>query len=583
MATDLTTTYYPPLAEITDAAVTDVRSRLDTYLKQGWPALDTRPGSPFGDLMLTPLAYMVAAHEEAIGRVLSDLDLENVANGTIYNCDFVEKYLKNFAVYEQATLQSSGVIRLTFSADSTYTLDRQLRFLFNEDQLFYMRLPCPGPMTILPVGSTPAENQNCKVLTQFGLDSYVVDIPVVGSSTAAILVGDEPELSELPDNLTSAEALIDFDLGNPPEGLKELAKKTRETFYSASVSNRGGAKRFIQKEFPEASAVSPILSGDAEMLRDTVNPLGISQGTLDLYVKSKSYPFQDTHTIRLNYYAQQQGSDLQKFIGELVLPEVPYQLKTITAVDAPDLNLNPTGQNIKILAQSKNIAKAPYAAAGYSSQEQLWLTIDMPFVDDSPAIALSLDENGQEYALFEISYVCDPLLGPIDATIQSLENKPVGVDTLTKGFVSARIDRFTIKYTRKPGTTVNLTNAKEEIYNYLRGLGYPNVYSDSMIGDIMFYNGVEDQIQIECIGVLRWSVADLFMPPDAADPEEDYVACVDDCREAPAIDFVNSSGLLLEYTDPHIGTSGETFCVVGIKNIAYLIDKDTIRFSETYR
>ena len=137
MAIDFINTYFPDVADVDEASLLSARQRLDTFLKQKFPNLDTRPNSVFGDLGLSPYAYLVACHEIAMGRFMSDLDLEQVANGVIYNCDFVKKYIQNFATVDQTTLQSSGVIRLVFCNNDSYTIDRRARFIFNTVKNFW--------------------------------------------------------------------------------------------------------------------------------------------------------------------------------------------------------------------------------------------------------------------------------------------------------------------------------------------------------------------------------------------------------------------------------------------------------------
>jgi hypothetical protein len=36
-------------------------------------------------------------------RFMSDLDLEQVASGVVYNCDFISKYIQNFAPVDQTS------------------------------------------------------------------------------------------------------------------------------------------------------------------------------------------------------------------------------------------------------------------------------------------------------------------------------------------------------------------------------------------------------------------------------------------------------------------------------------------------
>ena len=128
MATDFISTYVPAFVELTAEEVSDCRERLATLFSTMFHDIDTAPNTVTGDLILTPQAYQIAALEKGMDRFMSDLDLGNVANGNVYNCDFVGKYLSNFAVANSTELRSSGVIRLVFTRESTYILDRGRQF-----------------------------------------------------------------------------------------------------------------------------------------------------------------------------------------------------------------------------------------------------------------------------------------------------------------------------------------------------------------------------------------------------------------------------------------------------------------------
>ena len=60
MALDFINTYFPDVADVDQASLLSARQRLDTILKQKYPNLDTRPNAVFGDLGLSPYAYLVA-------------------------------------------------------------------------------------------------------------------------------------------------------------------------------------------------------------------------------------------------------------------------------------------------------------------------------------------------------------------------------------------------------------------------------------------------------------------------------------------------------------------------------------------
>jgi len=142
----------PLVREISPAYIQNVRERLAAYIKSQVPSADTDPNTPFGDLMLTPLATTVASLEIAAGRMFSDLDLENVAQNKIYNCDFVRKFLRNFAVVERNKLTARGIVRLALDKDFVDTnlakgpvwLDRGIQYVFGRSNIFTANLAFPG-------------------------------------------------------------------------------------------------------------------------------------------------------------------------------------------------------------------------------------------------------------------------------------------------------------------------------------------------------------------------------------------------------------------------------------------------------
>ena len=581
MYTDLITAYLPDASTIPQAQLLDTRTRWVNYLQPMWPTLDMRPNSVFGDLLLSPSAFQWGSAETAMSRFMSDLDLANVAAGTIYSCDFVTKFLANFAPTDAVYIQSTGMLRLTFSTGAAVTLDRGIQFLFGTD-IFTMRLACPGPMNILPVGGVPAVNSNSVVLFQAGASSYLADIPLTGSMTTAILAGTSPSVSVTVHGLTAMAALADFSSGSPTASLPSLAQLTRSTFYSATPNTRGGTAMFISRQFPDLAGVSVTISGDIEMIRDQTGVLGFSDGWADLYATSE-FTYTDSQTIRLNY-----DSTLQKFVGALLLPSIPKQIKSITASLATTLQISQALGNARIFSQTSQPSDLPGCQAAYSGKELLWLVVDQQKDSNTGAFLIPVltDTSAQQYSTFTITYTTDPLLPSVRSMIQAADNAPLGVDVSVRGFVPAIIKSLTVSYVRAAGTTVNLAQAQAEIATYLNSLTYPGIYSDARLYDSMFYAGAKDVVGIACSGGVQWSVADLILPANtistltsdgSAYIIANYAAVLAAAIRPHAISFTKSSDLRVAYRDQ---TPFTTFEAIGPRNTCYVIDPNTINFQE---
>jgi len=582
---DIVNTYWPKVSELDAETVQDARRRAEIWLKQFDSEIDTRPNTPFGDLHLTNFARLIAAIEIGQGRFLSDLDLEQIAAGTIYNCDFVTRYLKNFAVYDKETLSSSGVIRLTFCKDQAFTIDRRASYQFGTDDVYTLRLPHPGHLEIKPVGSTPPINTNTRVLTQVDEDRYAIDIGVEGAMVTQIVAGTSGTTNYPLDDLTGITALYDFDFGTPPSSLSKLASKARETHYTASTSTVGGSRNYLQRQFPDLKGVSPIITGDDEMVRDVANPLGVGAGYLDAHIQSSKHAGLDQHYVELTYYNEQDSATVERYIGELDLVEHPQYIKSIVSVEDDTVDLGLGTDAIEIISESLDPANAPLAQAAYTTKEKLWIAIDMPKAAGVDLLTNTVNTaTGEETHRFLVTYQADPMVPIVTDDIGSRSVKPVGVNVLVRGMIPVIIEDLLITYVKKPGVTMLLDSAQEEIFQYFKSLGYPTLYSDSRVIDAMYYAGADDVSSITCTAHVQWSVADWFLKtPGDNDPTSVLADTLSNSVKPTKITMSSSAGLIPSFTDPDLGTSNQTYVSVGPRNVGYVLDKTNIRFSEILR
>lgn len=575
MALDFINTYFPDVADVTQTQLLSARTRLDTILKQKYPSLDTRPNSVFGDLGLAPYAYLVACHEIAMERFMSDLDLEQVSNGIIYNCDFVRKYIQNFATVDQTTLKSSGVIRLVFCADDSYTIDRRARFIFNTENEFTLRLANPGSLDVLPVGSVIAPHTNQYALKQISETEYAIDIGVIGTMISQVASGDVGTTDYAVTDLTSILAVTNFEFGLPAESLATLAAKTREAFYSATLTTRAGANNYLAREFPDLAATSPILPGDTAAVRAAVNPLGVANGKMDICVQSKNFGTTVSQTIQLTYSAS--GASGPAYYGKLDLLEVPQIIDSIQYAGDTSVVLGvkgPTGK-INVLSKSTDFAKAPLLTSAYSTYEDYWIRIVAPSASGFPDFNPINDLNGTQFNYFTINYRADPLVKVVSDTLGSSNLTPIGVDVLVKGYVPIYISSLIITYTKKSGVRVALETARDEIYNYFKTLGFNRVYAASKIYDAMYYAGADDVVSISVNSQIQWSIADKIIPASVtADPsgQTGFNIAYANSLPLPATVYNNLSATA--------AFESTTYSVMEARNRGYYLPLENILFSE---
>lgn len=303
----------PAPADIDAARIIQSREVGRVFLKALWPELDTRPNSVFGDMMLTPFATLMAALEIAHERRESDLNLSRLAGGTVFNEAFARQWLEAFGSTSRGSINTTGVIRLLFNVNKQYVLDpdvsiklNSVNYKFNADE--------GDPIIIQPVGTIDSR----RVLTRIGTDQYAVYFPVFGPPGGTVADGATATTTIPHPELISVTAVGDFDGGLLEEDVPALARKAKQSFYSSSITTRGGAINFIRQNFPSMPGVSAVITGDSEMLRDSTNPLGVREGKVDVFVKSlTSYVFGE-QILTLTLDTEQDG-----WVGKLSLPQPP--------------------------------------------------------------------------------------------------------------------------------------------------------------------------------------------------------------------------------------------------------------------
>ncbi|MEG1884730.1 MAG: hypothetical protein RR182_00475 [Alistipes sp.] len=519
---------------------------MSQYMQSTLPNISTDVNSVTGDLIVTPEALQITALETAIDRVESDLNLGNVAQGVIYNCDFVAEYLKNFGTDSSGYLKASGVLRIAFTASKEYVLDRGIQFKLSKG-IFRLYLPNEGPYVIRPVGAPPKVNENGTALRDSGSGVFYADVPVVGASSVVVNAGERALVNMTVQGMGAITALIDFDPGTESVGLPELAKRTQTAIYSASLNTRSGATRFIQQFCPFIEHSSIALRGDKEMARDVINPYGMGAGYMDVYASSKSYMFEDVQTLRL----ERSGAAFPRWDCNFDYTGQIYQIVSVKFD-------NDTPAKYTIEGDSTDPIKAYMYQAAYSQCEKLQMVVtgmdqDVPY---------HTDVDGKTYVLLTVRYKTDPMVHTARSIMTSPDVTPVNTDILVRGFIPVILSGYTVQYVRQPGVVPTLDWARVQIASYLRKCVAPEVYSDAVVVDIMKQAGVKYVDKLSCNGHVQWSLADMYGGSVVA----------------PVVKITATSDLRVSY--PTGSVDPVNMCAAGVRNIRYLIGDDQITFVE---
>lgn len=490
-----TAEYYPELESLTETQLSEARSFVISSLRSKFKDVDLAAGSVTGDLVVEPLATFLAAATEAHRRLLSDLDLSNVAAGVIYSCDFVERYLGNFGVYDIDNLKTVGLVRLTFSDPGPRSLNRSMRFRFGVDEFsLYFHADWEDDFLILAPGDEPEDSTNKGTLIQTSASTWAVDIPLTGAMTVPVLRGAQGLTNVVTPGLIAIQAATNFIPSNDTNSLPELARRARLLSTSISVNSKTGTVALVRKNWPNARHVCPIITGDPEMLRAFVNsPGAFQQPAMDLYVRSSRDMVKESQIV----YVKRVGSTaiMRGEFKALGRPSVVDRVYwSAASIPVENWTLYTKSSRPELLGQTH---------CG-SLHEQFWFEAELPLdVLDTPLVPLNADGTTP----LEVDYYLDPLLKPIALTLEAPVNKQPGLDLVVKAGPLANLSKLTIAYRRQAGVRMLLTDARSKIEEYVRATGWPEPYNELKIHTIMRNAGAADVLALTYEGEISFTPA----------------------------------------------------------------------------
>lgn len=570
---DLITEYFPDIEELTPAQLAEARGIVVDYLQPHFPDQDMAPGSVFGDSYVSPAATFFAALTVSQNRFMSDLDLENVAAGVIYSCTFVERYLGNFAVREVTTLQSSGLVRLTFSADIEYTVNKGVKFSFGGDDVFYPRLPSMSTdsFRILPSGSVPDTALNEVALSQTSLTTWAVDLPLTGKMSAAVARGTSGLATTVQAELVGIAAAVEFEYGLPPVSLPALAEIARRTAYAASVGSRNSTRAFVTSQWPETKVVSVVLSGDAEMQRSVPGTsLALAAPAVDVFFRSKRDYQQESQSVRLSYVPS-----LRVFRGKVSFLHRPSMIESVV----PTADLDRAMATVQIYSQI-TAARFPGSTGCGTTLEEFWIHV-VPPVDAGGVILVdrSSDTVGQ-FAMFTVTYRADPLFEPVSAMLTSPDNAPVGLDLAVKAGPLIQVNSLKVGYRRKPGTTMALDTARKEIAAYVNGVGWPELFSEAPIVESMYAAGALRTQTVIYDSVLSVTSAGVRFSPTFVPTLDNGWDAWGNSTSPPTYDITEAADMRPDILVAGASNGVTELYAISDRNVRYYLPPENIIFQE---
>ena len=563
----------------------DVEQRIRLLMRERWPELDTTPSSPFGNLVLTPIARVIALFEQAADCILGDLNLENALNSIVCDCSFVESFLKGLGINSLAEVNTTATVRLIFNTNQDYSFDQSYPLLFNNEFVFNFIVGGNDNPTITIKSTYDSggldRNNNIYKLSNLEINNdgsdtapnqFFVDIPIYGPASASISSGTEAALDENMDyisNIVSAQIIEDIQPLEFPTTIAELAKLCQSIQPSSNLTTKAGVVSYVFNKFPKIIGVSAVTADDAEMIRNSEeSPFKTVSPYLDIYVKGSNEAdninlFECSEYVGVGDFDSIDNATLQKTCiypkSKWFIPQhIPIKFTSASYYDGENES-EPVVKFRDIISCMK-----PYGDGNLNLTEGVQYKV-IPDYDVEPDIEHP-DEPSIDNKYLKISYLYDPLMEAVQKTILGPACNPI-INTLIRPFYPWTIEEMKIVYRKETGKFFDRQAAVSDIYKFMNSLTYPLVYDDAYISDIMISNGASGVDSIEFKSSIRVDAADQYVISQGGSPTSTVI----------------TTGLVTNIKNPN-DIEDTKICKtkfgLGIKNVQYILNRDAINLVE---
>lgn len=492
--------YIPPMSEVPVESVSSARDTISTDIKAQWPDVETSPKTTVGDLVVTPLAYQKSAYALGLGYLLSDLNLANVANGVVKDCEFVQGFINDFGVNgESYSTKDSGIMRMFFTKNARVELDRSLKFgttTSTENNEFRLYLPYEGNLYIFEAGSNPPPAINAVVLQDLGSGLYSCDVRVEGTMVSEITSGTSMSISRDVPNLSSLVAAADFVYAvDTTATLAKLAMKARESIAAPIPVTKTGFTKWARSYFGDIASIAVQIQNDQGFLRWNAVPDYSAKPYVQFLIQADVL-VETSQVVRCTQTIS--GTDRQ-FVG------VWKPVSSLNRIVSINSNSGGTGGiDLLTLGNTKVASISPaFLGNAYESDVSYRLTIPDSLPESDYLNILYDSETSTYYADVLVTYISDPLVDALAKLMSAPQTAPIGYECQSREPINVTIDTLKIAYKPVAGIDTTLDAAADRIAEYINTLAYPDRYSIAVIAKIMQECGAQYTYSVKASGTAR--------------------------------------------------------------------------------
>ncbi len=418
------------------------------------PDVDTRKGTAFRKLVISPTATLYALIKEEISKLQSayDIDLLDLEDDSV-----LEAVLSNWFLTRDDGTKARGIIRIVLAEEETLIIEDGTTVSTENDIQFII----VGDHTYSP---NPEEDEE-KIFFDAEESVFFVLAPVEAVAVGAdgnispntILAGVDNSLLT---GILFIESYGQFSGGTDPETIEEFRSRVNESIVVRNLTSKKSIKATLKDQFPDIRKVVPIGYNDLEMQRDVVFPTQVhTGGAIDVYTANAQFPVTVTKEAIIS----------SPPIVEIFGKEAPVlRLKSVRLDFGGELVFLEEGSDYVVEQDSFNwyinftealIASKFYAR--FSTKELTRITL----------ITGNLVQDESEYLnrRLLIEYDTDPVIHNIQSFMDEEETRVLMASYLSKTLAPIFL-RVTLKYQGEVDETV----LRQQISDYISGIDSEN-------------------------------------------------------------------------------------------------------------
>ena len=458
--------------------IEDTKLRLEAFITENYPNIDTAPGTVFSELVIKMAAYLQNPIFNQLDTLNQASAISDVINSTTDTYSpAIDAIASNYNSSRFAGKKSQGKLKVYMANSSTTYINSGFVFLQPVVKLNYL------VMTNYVITTNPTDVNHIKLNQQGSLYYFLIPVEAENVGTEYQL-SDKTKLSlgpgETLTNFIEAEAYGNFTSGLPIDTDKMLISKFQQSLANKTLLTKNSILSRLKEIYP-VQTLSIIGANDAEMTRSKHNIFGLSTaGKADVYIRSSL----GIETKRITKTATYNPTT-QKWEFSMSVNDVPGFYRIISIIPTSQTDVNSTfvgGTLLHTATFGIDTAVAGQINDIYTDAEGRFSVYQTCSVTVEYTGTTSEMETGT--CSFEVLVSNQPYLADIQNLFLDSDERIACADYLVKAAIPCFVSVSLKVYRRNPTVELPVDLIKQDIFKYINSLNFGETLIASKLVDI---------------------------------------------------------------------------------------------------